>query len=161
MKNKKMKFCLYSVLLLILIVGTFVFSATDAMASGTTIARGVTTRIDIHGQCRDVINNHATLNIWVPTLTSAEWNSFILHRPVHAGVVTCPAPPPPPPINEITMTCLFNGCRSWGRRCVPGSCPAGYTDMGVSCRVTHVGTSGFCLHGDPWEEGDCSRLCRR
>ena len=91
MKNKTIIFsCLYFVLLFTLLVSIFVFTAQQASAGGTTIATGITSQIDVHGQCRRVTNNHATLSIFVPHLSSAEWESFILHHPGHVALAACP-----------------------------------------------------------------------
>lgn len=102
------KIAVFLVLFAILAVGIFL-GAREILAGGTTLAPGHGAQIDAHGICREVVNQHASLSIWVPWLTSAEWNSSILHRPTHVAMAECPPPcvPSCPP-----GTCHFqsDGC---------------------------------------------------
>ena len=174
-ENRNLTKMVFLLVLSTTLVISMFFGVEEIIAGGTTIAPGITTQITAHTQCRNVRNNHATLSIWVPHLTSAEWDSFILHhRTEYATVTACCSPscggaacgwqadgcggtiwcgdcPAPGAWSTCTYAsiCATSGTQSrtvWS--CSAGACVSSTETQTCGIRSTNglsCGTSTFCM----------------
>ena len=69
-----------------------------------------TVEIDEHGVCKDVTNDSAALDVFVPTKTAAEWEAFRNNPPTGVSLADCVVAP------TFFMPSFNRGC---------GSCPNG------------------------------------
>lgn len=76
-----------SVMIVLMISISLVF-ALDTAATGYSISGGAQKSIDVHGTCRNVYMELAR-QVFVPTKTATEWNSFLAHPPYGAVVSAC------------------------------------------------------------------------
>lgn len=149
-ENRNLTKMVFLLVLSTTLVISMFFGVEEIIAGGTTIAPGITTQITAHTQCRNVRNNHATLSIWVPHLTSAEWDSFILHhRTEYATVTACCSPS----CGGAACGWQADGC---GGTIWCGDCPApgvwgvctfadGCTTSGTQSRTVWSCSGGSCV----------------
>ncbi len=87
----------YSTLLKTTVLTIFLFpiivSAINTNATGYKIRAGEHQEIDVHGICKDVINDSdVTTNpviIFVPTKTAEEWSLFRDNKPSYVSLADC------------------------------------------------------------------------
>lgn len=81
---------LQSVFSFFILSGFFVLAPFKLFAvESYSVNPGSTVTINEHGICQRVTNNNASLRLWVPTKSSAEWNSFQNKKPSIAALANC------------------------------------------------------------------------
>lgn len=68
----------------------YLFSLNCFAVDGYVIPAAGSEDIDEHGDCQQIVNT-ATNDIFVPTKTNTEWQSFQSNKPTFITVNTCPA----------------------------------------------------------------------
>lgn len=111
-----------------LIVSSLLFQTAQA-AESYTVSSGSTITINEHGLCRRVNNPHPSQSIWVPTKSSAEWNSFIA-SPGIGTVSNC-------------LSCTL----PWGGSITHGSSTTAYSSALPAGPCSGVSQSRTCTDG--------------
>ncbi len=93
MRKKVISLTKYKKYLFLLPLFFGVFSVTyaiNSISTGYQITSSSQT-INVHGSCR-IVRTTSGSNVFAPTKTATEWNSFINYKPSNVSVTACPPP---------------------------------------------------------------------
>lgn len=149
-KQKKTLTRIGSVVLLLTLFATTAY-AINLINEGFKILKGSRgTRVSVHSACKTVTNNDSDKDVFIPTNSPNEWNTFLTNKPSYISLGGCTAIPTAPTDivaspstrGAAQVTVSFNAPDDGGSpitRYTVASNPGGITVAGVSSPITVVG----------------------